>query len=67
MDEKYKDFNPLKLYEGRWVIGYIEGMQSSTTSVWAYSNKRVESDSLEESDIEWYDCKDNSKIIINII
>lgn len=67
LDEKYKDFNPLKLYEGRWVIGYIEGMQSSTTSVWAYSNKRVESDSLEESDIEWYDCKDNSKIIINII
>lgn len=67
LEEKYKDFNPLKLYEGRWVLGCIEGMQSSVTSVWAYSNKRVESDSLEESDLEWYDCEDNNLISVSVL
>jgi len=62
--EIYKDFNATKLYEGRWVIGCIEGMSSSSTTVWAYSDKKQEGDSLDCSDLEWREHVEHNPITI---
>lgn len=60
--DKYKDFSPLKLYEGRWVIGCIKDMGSSNTTVWAYSDKKQDGDSLDCSELEWREHVENNPI-----
>tara|TARA_B110000977_G_C11017635_1_gene470087 strand:+ start:326 stop:703 length:378 start_codon:yes stop_codon:yes gene_type:complete len=65
--DMYKDFSPLKLYEGRWVIGCIEDMGSSSTSVWAYSDKKQESDSLDCSELEWREHVEHNPIKVTLL
>lgn len=64
LKEKYTGFNPIRLYEGRWVIGKIKDFGAYVTTVWAYSNKRLENDYLDCTDLEWYDSIDTT--IINV-
>tara|TARA_B110000503_G_C6863384_1_gene295727 strand:- start:97 stop:474 length:378 start_codon:yes stop_codon:yes gene_type:complete len=67
LKEMYKDYSPLKLYGGHWVIGCIEGRGSSSTSVWAYSDKKQKGDSLDCSELEWFEMVDLNKIKVTLL